>query len=100
MQNDAQPCAQPDGPVRVFNLAGVGAARRLAKSLGGLDRGAQSTFLALTTLPLACSIPGVDANGVPRDAVGDEMPSVRNGEATEATWRRKGAEKREFGDLL
>jgi hypothetical protein len=27
---DAQPCAQPDGPVRGFNLASVGAARRLA----------------------------------------------------------------------
>ena len=27
---DAQPCAQPDGPVRGFNLARVDAARRLA----------------------------------------------------------------------
>ncbi len=27
---DAQPCAQPDGPVCGFNLASVGAARRLA----------------------------------------------------------------------
>ena len=27
---DAQPCAQPDGPVRGFLLASVGTARRLA----------------------------------------------------------------------
>jgi hypothetical protein len=27
---DAQPCAQPDGPVYGFVLGGVGAARRLA----------------------------------------------------------------------
>jgi hypothetical protein len=27
---DAQPCAQPDGPVRGFSLASIGAARRLA----------------------------------------------------------------------
>jgi len=30
VKNDAQPCAQPDGPARGFNLAGLGAARRLA----------------------------------------------------------------------
>ena len=29
-ETDAQPSAQPDGPVRVFTLAGIGAARRLA----------------------------------------------------------------------
>jgi len=27
---DAQPSAQPDGPARGFNLASIGAARRLA----------------------------------------------------------------------
>ena len=32
--DDAQPSAQPDGPVCVFNLATVGAARRLARTLG------------------------------------------------------------------
>jgi hypothetical protein len=30
---DALPGAQPDGPVRGFNLASVGAARRLANTL-------------------------------------------------------------------
>jgi len=30
LEIDAQPGAQPDGPVRVCNLASVGAARRLA----------------------------------------------------------------------
>ena len=29
-ETDAQPGAQPDGPVRVLNLASIGAARRLA----------------------------------------------------------------------
>jgi len=27
--DDAQPCGQPDAPVHAFNLASVGAARRL-----------------------------------------------------------------------
>lgn len=31
--SDAQPCAQPDGLVRSFYLASVGAARRLARTL-------------------------------------------------------------------
>jgi len=30
VMNYAQPCAQPDGPVCAFNLASIGAARRLA----------------------------------------------------------------------
>jgi hypothetical protein len=30
IENDAQPCAQPDGPACGVNLASVGAARRLA----------------------------------------------------------------------
>ena len=30
LQTDAQACAQPDGPAYGFNLASVGAARRLA----------------------------------------------------------------------
>ena len=29
-ETDAQPGAQPEGPVRGFNLASIGAARRLA----------------------------------------------------------------------
>jgi len=39
MENDAQPCAQPDGPVHAFNLANVGAARRLACFVGPHDFG-------------------------------------------------------------
>ena len=33
-ETDAQPGAQPEGPVRGFNLSIVGAARRLANRLG------------------------------------------------------------------
>ncbi len=34
MRIDAQPGGQPDGPVSDFNLAGIGAARRLPYSVG------------------------------------------------------------------
>jgi hypothetical protein len=37
MNRDAQPCAQPDEPVRGFVLTRVGAARRLAKFAGRQD---------------------------------------------------------------
>ena len=36
--SDTQPCAQPDGPVHVFNLASVVSARRLAGTLGVMGK--------------------------------------------------------------